>query len=355
MLGYLPRSSTVFSLASQGTQNLFQMLLSNSEQLAKSNIMEESTLVWIWILFLVRLSVLLCKEENIMQSMLTHPQKYYLHTAVRAIPTTDPPSVWCTVSIICLYGVPFIPVYGNLSVLAVGLTPQHRLLQSGFCRRSLACHQGQGEAASSSRPSPLLSWSCLISSLAPDFSAEKLLQCCSKQGPTIYFCSHFCCLPVTNFFMLVNLKNGLAEAIREKQKHLVFYVKSLEMYHMIPKKSIIPGLFDGQSFPPVQHHILALIAFSLHFHPQIPFLLLSPPCPQSRPWVHSSLNNIRKTSWLPGYPRLPWKTNALGQLSVIQKYNEGLHRNSFKIDYLDSQRCSALVTNLFCLGKIWAK
>lgn len=32
MLGYLPRSSTVFSPASQGTQNLFQMLLSNSEQ-----------------------------------------------------------------------------------------------------------------------------------------------------------------------------------------------------------------------------------------------------------------------------------------------------------------------------------
>lgn len=30
-LGYLPRSSIVFSLASQGTQKLFQMLLSNSE------------------------------------------------------------------------------------------------------------------------------------------------------------------------------------------------------------------------------------------------------------------------------------------------------------------------------------
>lgn len=48
--------------------------------LAKSNILEESTLLWIWILFLVRLSVHLFKEENIMQSMLMHPQKYCFET-----------------------------------------------------------------------------------------------------------------------------------------------------------------------------------------------------------------------------------------------------------------------------------
>lgn len=73
-------------------------------------------------------------------------------------------------------------------------------------------------------------------------------------------------------------KNGLAEAIGGKEKHLsVFYVKSLGSYHMIQIESINPGLLDSQSFTPMQHHILSLILFSSHLYPQMPsFSFLSP-------------------------------------------------------------------------------
>lgn len=174
-----------------------------------------------------------------------------------------------------------IPGYGNFDVLSARLTPWHPLPKPGFCRRSLVCHQGFGSGGGSSKQQALPSAvtvrvPSLTFSLASGFSAETLPsrygeQFYSKAPPPITHCSHFCCMPVINFSIVVKIKNGLVETAGGNQKHFsVFYVKPSGTCHIIPIKSTNPGLPGSQGFTPRQHDILAWILFHFHLHPQMP-------------------------------------------------------------------------------------
>lgn len=130
------------------------------------------------------------------------------------MPTTVSPSCWSTamVPVIDLYHVQTIPGYRNADVLSVGLTPQRPLPKPGSCRKSLFRHHGFGSGRGSSKqwdlPSAIMvQVPSLTLSLASDFSAGTLPSC----SPPITRCSHFCCMPVISFCIVVKIKNRLIE------------------------------------------------------------------------------------------------------------------------------------------------
>lgn len=209
------------------------------------------------------------------------------HTAVRAIPTTDPTSLWCTVtvSIICMAS-------NSFQCMETLMSWQWSSLPSTLCP-SLASaghfsatrvRGRQHQAADLPLCCPCPTWSSPWHQAFFRKTSSVLQQ--ARNPPSIFAVISTACLWLTNFFMLANLKNELAEAIGEKQKHLVFYLKSLEMCHMIPIKFIIPGLFDGQGFSPSATSYPSTDRIQPSLASTDTILLRSPPCPQSRPWVH---------------------------------------------------------------------
>lgn len=201
----MPRSSTVFSPASQGTQKLFQTLLANSEQFGQKQysggIHSGLNLDFIF-------SQTVCpslqgrKPYNLCSGI--HKNIALTHSAGRAIPAT-PPSRWSTVTVsICPCGSQAIPVYGNLNVLSVGLNPQHPLPKTGSCR-SHFCHQGFRSGGDNIEQQAFTSAVVVLPGLVlgtrllcrnTSFSMQVAVL---QHGPTTYYSlQSLCCMPVIN-------------------------------------------------------------------------------------------------------------------------------------------------------------